>query len=94
MNSESLVRIQLSDGPSRREVSTEHFRMSEFVAKATTIAKQFQSMLAAVRPQEGTIEFGLEATFEAGQLTALIAKGGSTANIKVTLTWKEERADS
>lgn len=45
--------------------------------------------LAAARPHEVTVEFGIELSARAGQVISLIADGDGKASIKVTLTWTE-----
>jgi hypothetical protein len=44
-----------------------------------------------VRPDRGTVEFGIDVGVESGALTALVVKGTGTATLKVTLEW--ERSD-
>lgn len=53
------------------------------------IAESVVTGLKKVKPQKASIEFGLEAALESGQLTALLVKGTGTANLKVTLEWGE-----
>ncbi|MEU7132352.1 CU044_2847 family protein [Streptomyces sp. NPDC046261] len=45
--------------------------------------------LAAARPHEVTVEFGIELAAWAGHVISLIADGDGKASIKVTLTWTE-----
>lgn len=51
------------------------------------IADEIGEVLAAVRPQKASVEFGLEVGLESGQLTALLVKGTGTATMKITLEW-------
>ncbi len=53
------------------------------------IADSVVTTLKKVKPQKASIEFGLEVALEAGQLTALLVKGSSTAHLQVTLEWNE-----
>ena len=43
--------------------------------------------LARVKPDHATVEFGVDASVEAGGLTALIVKGTGSATLKITLEW-------
>ncbi|HJZ54195.1 MAG TPA: CU044_2847 family protein [Gemmataceae bacterium] len=52
------------------------------------IALAVQAALAKAKPAKASVELGLEVGVEAGQLTALLVKGGGKANLKVTLSWE------
>ncbi|MFI1799245.1 CU044_2847 family protein [Streptomyces sp. NPDC020379] len=45
--------------------------------------------LAAVAPQEVTVEFGIELSAKAGHVISLLADGEGRASISVSLTWSE-----
>ncbi|MEU4208949.1 CU044_2847 family protein [Streptomyces sp. NPDC026206] len=45
--------------------------------------------LAAARPHEVKVEFGIELSAQAGQVISLIADGSGKASITVSLTWTE-----
>ena len=49
------------------------------------VAMTVKQSFATVKPNKATVEFGLEFGCEAGQITALIVKGTSKANLKMTL---------
>ena len=53
---------------------------------AQALVSQLRSLVDA--PEEIGVEFGLELSAEAG---AFIASASSTANFKVTLTWRRDR---
>jgi hypothetical protein len=60
----------------------------EHVTSAITdIAQAMTGALEKAKPRRSQVEFGLEIAVEAGQLTALIVKGGGTASLTVTLEW-------
>ncbi len=56
---------------------------------ATSLVTTFQK----VKPRKASVEFGLEIALEAGQLTALLVKGFSTSNLKITLEWGESSSE-
>jgi hypothetical protein len=58
------------------------------------IADAMVTSLQKVKPRSASVEFGLEIGIESGQLTALIIKGTGTANLKITLSWGEDIANS
>lgn len=53
------------------------------------IADAIKESLDKVKPTKASVEFGLEFGYESGQLTALIVKGTSKANLKITLEWTQ-----
>ncbi|MFJ3581895.1 CU044_2847 family protein [Streptomyces sp. NPDC090127] len=53
----------------------------------STFAGQLGQALRQAAPDRATVEFGCELGLDAGGLTALIVKGSSRANLRVTLEW-------
>lgn len=51
------------------------------------IAEAIIASLQKVKPDKASVKFGLEVAIESGQLTALIVKGASKANLEITLEW-------
>ncbi|CCH73285.1 conserved hypothetical protein [Nostocoides australiense Ben110] len=52
------------------------------------IGRDLQRAWHEVRPDEATVEFGLDLTAKPGKLTGLLVQGEGTASLKVTLVWK------
>jgi hypothetical protein len=52
-----------------------------------SLAREIVQALEAVQPQKTTVEFGIEAGLESGNLVAILAKGTGNASLKVTLEW-------
>jgi hypothetical protein len=52
-----------------------------------TIADTIKASLDKAKPSKASVEFGLEFGYESGQLTAMIVKGASKANLKIILEW-------
>ena len=46
------------------------------------------SALEKAKPDEVSVEFGLELAVDNGQITALWVKGAGKANLRITLSWK------
>lgn len=61
---------------------------TEIAGTISSVTTALASAINAAKPQKASIEFGVEIAVEAGQLTALIVKGGAKANLKITLTWE------
>ncbi|MFF3875253.1 CU044_2847 family protein [Streptomyces sp. NPDC001978] len=55
----------------------------------TGVARSLAGPLRAVRPDEVSVEFGIELTAKAGKVVGLLADGEAKAAITVTLTWTE-----
>lgn len=56
-------------------------------AVVTSVARSLAAPLRAVRPDEVSVEFGIELTAKAGKVVGLLADGETKAGIKVTLSW-------
>lgn len=52
-----------------------------------SLARALATPLANLAPNKASLEFGCSIGLEAGQLTALLAKGTANASLKVTLEW-------
>ncbi|MER6462579.1 CU044_2847 family protein [Streptomyces sp. NPDC048409] len=52
------------------------------------VARSLAEPLRAVRPDEVSVEFGIELTAKAGKVVGLLADGEAKAAITVTLSWK------
>jgi hypothetical protein len=51
------------------------------------VARSLAEPLRAVRPDEVSVEFGIELTAKTGKVVGLLADGEAKAGITVTLTW-------
>ncbi|MER5528361.1 CU044_2847 family protein [Streptomyces sp. NPDC002677] len=51
------------------------------------VARSLAEPLRAVRPDEVSVEFGIELTAKAGKVVGLLADGEAKAALTVTLTW-------
>jgi hypothetical protein len=51
------------------------------------ITAAFTEVLEKTKPKKASIKFGLELAVESGNLTAVIVKGSSKANLEITLEW-------
>lgn len=57
--------------------------------QTTIIPLELSGVLQEVKPDKATIKFGLEIAIESGQITTLIVKGSSKANLEITLEWSK-----
>jgi Trypsin-co-occurring domain 1 len=51
------------------------------------LGHNFASILKEISPKAATVEFSVEIAIESGQLTALLVKGTTKGNLKITLSW-------
>ncbi|MEV7223538.1 CU044_2847 family protein [Streptomyces sp. NPDC093681] len=56
-------------------------------ALVTGVARSLAEPLRAVRPDEVSVQFGIELTAKAGKVVGLLADGEAKTGISVTLTW-------
>ncbi len=66
-----------------------HFR--QVTQTVAAMAEDLHGLYLAAKPDKMSIEFGVEISAEAGELTALIVKGSGKANLKITLTWENTK---
>ncbi|TWG05648.1 hypothetical protein FHX80_114127 [Streptomyces brevispora] len=62
-------------------------RVESLQGVVTSVARSLAVPLRAVRPDEVSVEFGIELTAKAGRIVGLLADGEAKGAIKVTLTW-------
>ncbi|MEW2496166.1 CU044_2847 family protein [Streptomyces nodosus] len=62
-------------------------RVESLHSVVTSVARSLAGPLRAVRPDEVSVEFGIELTAKAGKVVGLLADGEAKAGITVTLTW-------
>ncbi|GAA2417660.1 hypothetical protein GCM10010433_16090 [Streptomyces pulveraceus] len=62
-------------------------RVESLHGVVTSVARSLAEPLRAVRPDEVSVEFGIELTAKAGKVVGLLADGEAKGSIKVTLTW-------
>lgn len=62
-------------------------RVDSLQGVVTSVARSLAEPLRAVRPDEVSVEFGIELTARAGRVVGLLADGEAKGAIKVTLTW-------
>jgi hypothetical protein len=51
------------------------------------VTQSVAQALRRVKPDEVSVEFGVELAVKTGKLTSVLAEGSSNASIKLTLTW-------
>ncbi|MFI6060801.1 CU044_2847 family protein [Streptomyces sp. NPDC051286] len=90
---EELEQQSAGNGPSYTDTGFSDFadqvqaRVESLQGVVTSVARSLAEPLRAVRPDEVSVEFGIELTAKAGKVVGLLADGEAKGAIKVTLTW-------
>ncbi len=97
-----IISFQLSDGKiikvevtpiGEQPVSDETrvFKQATQIIKsiAEDVAGTLKDISQTVKPDKFSVKLGLQIGVESGQLTALIVKGTSTANLEITMEWNK-----
>jgi hypothetical protein len=95
------IRVKLDDGTEilvaattqggEQAISSGIPDFGQITGQIEGIAKTVYQSLKAVAPTKTAVELGIEIAFESGGLMALLAKGSTTANLKITLEWSDEK---
>ncbi|MFJ2587717.1 CU044_2847 family protein [Streptomyces sp. NPDC087538] len=84
---------QSGSGPSFADIGAGNIadrvqaRVESLQGVVTSVARSLAEPLRAVRPDEVSVEFGIELTAKSGKVVGLLADGEAKGSIKVTLTW-------
>jgi len=73
----------------REKVAFQSFTFEQFRETLTAIATELCSVFDKFNPSRTVIEFGIEAALESGSVVAVLVKGSSKANLKITLEWNK-----
>lgn len=89
---EFLVEVRDDDGSSGSDAGTaglaDRLDLQGVSDTVKVIAHQLKKAWADAKPDEATIEFGVDVTLKSGKLTGVLVDGEAKAALKVTLTWK------
>jgi hypothetical protein len=98
MEQTTIIPLELSDGTivrvevtpiGEQKIAFQKRPFKEATDAIKAIAKELSGVLQEVNPDKATIKFGLEIAIESGQITTLIVKGSSKANLEITLEWSK-----
>ena len=79
---------QTGESQEREVFGNKTASFSELKSSITGISKELLEVVKDIAPSKASIEFGVEIGFETSGLTAVIVKGTSKANLKITLEWE------
>ncbi len=97
-----IIPVELADGTiirveatpfGEQKVSFHNRHFQEFIISLKTLVTEIASPLReihqAVQPDKMSITLGVDISIESSQLTALIVKGGGSANLEITMEWEK-----
>ncbi|ACK73626.1 conserved hypothetical protein [Gloeothece citriformis PCC 7424] len=70
------------------DVGIGDFEFSDVTDAIEAIANSITTTFDKIKPKKASVEFGVEIGVESGKLTALLVKGSSKTNLKITLHWE------
>lgn len=82
----STVRIEVSK-TGREDIAIDLRPFKEVTNALEGIINAIAVPISKVNPRKATVKFGVEIALESGQLTAVLVKGTSKANLEITLEW-------
>lgn len=82
-----VVQVEVED-TGRSDVSIDRRTFREAMENLESVIEALTSTVNKVRPTKASVKFGVDIGVEAGQLTAVILKGSSRANIEITMEWE------
>lgn len=97
-----LVEVQLEDGTAfyvkvlassgESEVSLRSASFEEAMKAIEGIGKRLNQVWGTIRPGKASVELGIDFTWQAGKVMAVVVDGSATASMKITLEWNRESA--
>jgi len=89
LNDGTLIHVEVSH-TGREDVAFDTKSFKQVTEVLEGISKTLSESLEKIQPNKATVKFGMEFSIESGQLTAIIVKGASKANLEVTLEWNKD----
>ncbi len=86
----TIIKVEVAQ-TGREDVAFQTFVFRQVMDALDGIVGAFAETLQKAQPNKAVVKFGMEATVEAGQLTALIAKGSGKGNFEITLEWNSNK---
>lgn len=91
-----FIPVQLEDGSvirveatpiGEQQVTFPTIPFKDIKASIVAVSREIADALKQVQPDKASVKFGFEIAIKEGELTALIVKGASKANLEITLEW-------
>jgi len=92
-----FVEVQLDDGTAfyikvlassgESEVSLHKGSFEEAMKAIEGIGKRLNQVWRTIQPGKASVELGIDFTWQAGKIMAVVVDGSATASLKITLEW-------
>lgn len=90
--------VRLSDADEPQDVglgdAVEVMAAVGFDETIRTVAGNVHAALRSLRPDEVSVQFGVELTVKSGKLISVLTDAGDSATLALTVTWRSEDAGS
>ena len=83
-----VVQVQAVTAAGEQDISARSYAFESATKAIEEIAQLLTGTLERVNPKRATVEFELDFSVEAGQLTALFVKGSGSGTLKISLEWE------
>lgn len=70
------------------DVSISEHHIDGVMDAVREISRRLHIVLEAVKPQEASVEFGIQLAAKSGKLAAMLIEGSGDASFKITMKWK------
>jgi hypothetical protein len=90
LDSGRVIQVEAATLNGEQDVSNRIFRFSDVTNVIEELSQAMARVFAKAKPRTAEIEFGIEVSVEAGQLTALLVSGGGSGSLRITLSWEGE----
>ena len=95
-----LVEVQLDDGTAfcvkvltnsgESEVGLHKASFEEAMKAIEGIGKRLNQVWGAIQPGKASVELGIDFTWQAGKVMAVLVDSSATASMKITLEWNNK----
>jgi len=83
----SVIRVEIAK-TGREDVALDLKPFKQVTDALEGIVQAVAAPIQKAKAQKATVKFGIELAVESGQLTAVLVKGASKANLEITLEWE------
>ena len=84
----TVIKVEVEQ-TGREDVAFDVKPFKQVTKAVEEITEALAETLQKAKPDKAIVKFGLELAVDSGQLTAVIVKGSSKANLEITLEWSK-----
>jgi hypothetical protein len=90
LDDDTTLLIECLGTSGEEEVGFSSLDLNSFLTTVESFSNSIKSTLEKVSPHKVTVEFGFSVDIKAGKLTAVLVNGEVSANVKISMTWKNK----